>query len=276
MDALGLGELALALHRVHRHAHQLRTHAPQPLVVVAEVAVLSVQPSVKALGRRRAPRRPVARRARQGRPWQSVALKSGAMSPTWSMRPQLCHDLRPGVTARSLLHRTGSISSGPRAPLPALGVRGLGSALPPRLHAPGRRPRREPRGAHHRAGSHRGGGGLRGAPRRARAAGVQRQGAQLGQAAAGALLETAELWAGRRCPPSAWCGARSRSSRPRGSSPQPAHALGSAGGAAVARLAVDGVRCAWREASELHTGRAVLLPAQAVHCPPPARPRWAR
>ncbi|HET9450644.1 MAG TPA: YcaO-like family protein, partial [Aggregicoccus sp.] len=92
------------------------------------------------------------------------------------------------------------------------------------------------------------------------------------EAAAGALLETAELWAAETVPAERLVWGSEQELEAAGLEPWPAHALGSAGGAAVARLAVEGVRCAWREASELHTGRAVLLPAQAVHCPPSGTP----
>ena len=34
------------------------------------------------------------------------------------------------------------------------------------------------------------------------------------------------------------------------------------------RLWGDSVRCAWRQATELHSGRTVWVPAQGVHCPP--------
>jgi YcaO-like protein with predicted kinase domain len=92
------------------------------------------------------------------------------------------------------------------------------------------------------------------------------------EAAAGALLETAELWAAETVQPERLVWGAAQELEAAGLEPWPAHALGSAGGAAVARLAADGVRCAWREASELHTGRPVLLPAQAVHCPPSGTP----
>jgi len=92
------------------------------------------------------------------------------------------------------------------------------------------------------------------------------------EAAAGALLETAELWAAETVPAERLVWGAAAELERAGLEAWPAHALGSAGGAPVARLAGDGVRCAWREASELHSGRPVLLPAQAVHCPPSGTP----
>ncbi|WP_370459085.1 YcaO-like family protein [Aggregicoccus sp. 17bor-14] len=92
------------------------------------------------------------------------------------------------------------------------------------------------------------------------------------EAAAGALLETAELWAAERVRPEQLVWGSEAELEAAGLEAWPAPELGSAGGAPVARLWSRDVRLAWREASELHTGRPVLLPAQAVHCPPAGTP----
>ena len=44
--------------------------------------------------------------------------------------------------------------------------------------------------------------------------------------------------------------------------------LGSAGALVAPRLWSDETRIAWRRARELLSGEEVLVPAQAVHCPP--------
>lgn len=87
-------------------------------------------------------------------------------------------------------------------------------------------------------------------------------------AALGALLETAELWAAEHVPPGrlVW-GARAELDQ-RNAGAWSAEALGSAGRMVDARLWGDSVRCAWRQATELHSGRTVWVPAQGVHCPP--------
>ena len=88
------------------------------------------------------------------------------------------------------------------------------------------------------------------------------------QAALGALFETAELWAAEHVPPGAlaW-GARGELDASAGVA-WSIEALGSAGRVVEARLAVDSVRCAWRQATELHSRRTVWVPAQGVYCPP--------
>jgi ribosomal protein S12 methylthiotransferase accessory factor len=98
------------------------------------------------------------------------------------------------------------------------------------------------------------------------------------QARASALSEAAELWAAERVTqedlvygarkelPNAWSAAE----------------LGSAGALVAPRLWSDETRIAWRRARELGSGKEVLVPAQAVHCPPqgapplgPALIRWS-
>ncbi|HYH96546.1 MAG TPA: YcaO-like family protein, partial [Hyalangium sp.] len=88
------------------------------------------------------------------------------------------------------------------------------------------------------------------------------------QAALGALFEAAELWASEHVPASrlVW-GARAELDERTGSA-WSAEALGSAGRLVEPRLWGDSVRCAWRQATELHSGRPVWVPAQGVHCPP--------
>ncbi|MCP3144693.1 YcaO-like family protein [Pyxidicoccus xibeiensis] len=91
-------------------------------------------------------------------------------------------------------------------------------------------------------------------------------------AAWGALLETAELWAAETVLPGrlAW-GARAELDGVLGTL-WSAEALGSAGALVDARLWGDTVRCAWREARELHSGKPVWVPAQGLHVPPPGGP----
>jgi YcaO-like protein with predicted kinase domain len=88
------------------------------------------------------------------------------------------------------------------------------------------------------------------------------------QAALSALFETAELWAAEHVPASrlVW-GARAELDERTGSA-WSAETLGSAGRLVEPRLWGDSVRCAWRQATELHSGRPVWVPAQGVHCPP--------
>lgn len=88
------------------------------------------------------------------------------------------------------------------------------------------------------------------------------------EAALGALFETAELWSAEHVVPGrlVW-GARAELD-PRAGEAWSAEALGSAGRLVDPRLWGDSVRCAWRQATELHSGRPVWVPAQGVHCPP--------
>ncbi|XXF76082.1 YcaO-like family protein [Myxococcaceae bacterium GXIMD 01537] len=94
------------------------------------------------------------------------------------------------------------------------------------------------------------------------------KGLSYAQAAAGALLETAELWAAETLMPGRlrWGSRAELDGRPEAA--WSAQALGSAGELVVPRLWSDAVRCAWRDATELHSGRRVWVPAQGVHCPP--------
>ncbi len=87
-------------------------------------------------------------------------------------------------------------------------------------------------------------------------------------AAAGALLETAELWAAETVVSGRlrWGSRAELDGRPEPA--WSAQALGSAGVLVEPRLWGEGVRCAWREATELHSGRTVWVPAQGVYCPP--------
>lgn len=91
-------------------------------------------------------------------------------------------------------------------------------------------------------------------------------------AAAGALLETAELWAAETVPPErlVWGTLAGLESRERAA--WGAEALGTRGGVAAPRLWGHEVRCAWCEATELHSGAPVLVPAQGVYCPPSGAP----
>ncbi|MET0402173.1 MAG: YcaO-like family protein [Cystobacter sp.] len=91
-------------------------------------------------------------------------------------------------------------------------------------------------------------------------------------ALAGALLETAELWAAETVRPErlVWGTARGWSSR--GRAAWGAEALGTRGGVVVPRLWGPDVRCAWIEATDARSGETVLLPAQGVYCPPTGAP----
>ncbi len=91
-------------------------------------------------------------------------------------------------------------------------------------------------------------------------------------ASAGALLETAELWAAETVPAErlVWgtlAGLESRARVVWG-----AEALGTRGGVVAPRLWGREVRCAWREATELHSGEPVLVAAQGIYCPPSGMP----
>jgi ribosomal protein S12 methylthiotransferase accessory factor len=81
------------------------------------------------------------------------------------------------------------------------------------------------------------------------------------EARAGALSEAAELWAAERVDARDLVFGSARE-------------LGAklAGDVAAPRLALRDARIAWRRGHDLQTGREVLVPAQAVHCPPPGAP----
>ena len=90
------------------------------------------------------------------------------------------------------------------------------------------------------------------------------------QARASALSEAAELWAAERPRELVYGAARELLN-----AWEPADLV-------APRLWSRDVRVAWRKAKELGTGREVLVPAQAVHCPPqgppslgPAAIRWS-
>ncbi len=87
-------------------------------------------------------------------------------------------------------------------------------------------------------------------------------------AALGALFETAELWAAEHVPPAqlVWSTRAELAGQAEGA--WSAEALGSAGRMVDPRLWGDSVRCAWRQGTELHSGRAIWVPAQGVYCPP--------
>jgi ribosomal protein S12 methylthiotransferase accessory factor len=89
------------------------------------------------------------------------------------------------------------------------------------------------------------------------------------EAAWGALLETAELWAAETVRPGRL---RWGALRELDGTPWSAEALGSAGALVDPRLWGDTVRCAWREATELNSGRPVWVPAQGLHVPPAGGP----
>ncbi|ATB31773.1 YcaO-like family protein [Melittangium boletus] len=91
-------------------------------------------------------------------------------------------------------------------------------------------------------------------------------------ASAGALLETAELWAAETVPAEALLWGSLEGWLSRGRAAWGAEALGTRGGVAFPRLWSSRVRCAWREATELHSGQPVLVPAQGVYCPPTGAP----
>lgn len=91
-------------------------------------------------------------------------------------------------------------------------------------------------------------------------------------ATAGALLETAELWGAETVPLERLVWGTLEGLVARGHSVWGAEALGTRGALAVPRLWGRDVRCAWREATELHSGQPVLVPAQGVYCPPSGGP----
>ncbi|MBJ6763068.1 YcaO-like family protein [Myxococcaceae bacterium JPH2] len=94
------------------------------------------------------------------------------------------------------------------------------------------------------------------------------KGRSFAEAAWGALLETAELWAAETVPQERlrW-GARAHLEGRLGTL-WGADRLGSAGAVVVPRLWNDRVSCAWREATDLGSGEPVWVPAQGVYCPP--------
>jgi ribosomal protein S12 methylthiotransferase accessory factor len=98
------------------------------------------------------------------------------------------------------------------------------------------------------------------------------------QARASALSEAAEMWAAERVPQEELVYGARKDLRNAWS----ASDLGSAGALIAPRLWSDETRIAWRRAREMISGAEVLVPAQAVHCPPqgapalgPALIRWS-
>lgn len=91
-------------------------------------------------------------------------------------------------------------------------------------------------------------------------------------ASAGALLETAELWGAETVPQERLVWGSPEGWRARGRAAWGAESLGTRGGVVVPRLWGPTVRCAWCEATELHSSQPVLVPAQGVYCPPTGAP----
>jgi ribosomal protein S12 methylthiotransferase accessory factor len=87
-------------------------------------------------------------------------------------------------------------------------------------------------------------------------------------AALGALFETAELWAAEHVPPTRLVWSTRAGLAGQDEDAWSAGDLGSAGWMVDPRLWGDSVRCAWRQATELHSGRPCWVPAQGVYCPP--------
>ncbi len=98
------------------------------------------------------------------------------------------------------------------------------------------------------------------------------KGLELQAASAGALLETAELWAAETVPLERLVWGTQERLEAQGHTVWSAELLGTRGGVGVPRLWSREVRCAWREATELHSSRPVLVPAQGVYCPPSGAP----
>lgn len=94
------------------------------------------------------------------------------------------------------------------------------------------------------------------------------KGATFARARRSAVSEAAELWAAERPDPARFVFASWRELADAGRDAWDPVDLGS-GGAPLAGLWTPGVRLAWVPARELFTGAPVLVPAQAVFCPPP-------
>ncbi|GHG97553.1 YcaO-like family protein [Comamonas sp. JC664] len=91
-------------------------------------------------------------------------------------------------------------------------------------------------------------------------------------AAWGALLETAELWAAESVEPGACAWGSMVELDGHVGTLWSAEDLGSAGALVAPRLWSEYVRCAWREATELNSGKPVWVPAQGLHVPPSGSP----
>jgi len=93
------------------------------------------------------------------------------------------------------------------------------------------------------------------------------KGSTFEEAARGALHETAELWAAEHCAPASLRWGSQEAWQREGAEAWSAEDV-SAGSLAARRLWSPRFEYAWREAVELHSGRAVWVLAQAVHCLP--------
>jgi ribosomal protein S12 methylthiotransferase accessory factor len=91
-------------------------------------------------------------------------------------------------------------------------------------------------------------------------------------ASAGALLETAELWAAENVPLERLVWGSMDGLEARGRAVWGAEELGTRGGVVISRLWSREMRYAWCEATELQSGKPVLVPAQGVYCPPSGAP----
>ena len=94
------------------------------------------------------------------------------------------------------------------------------------------------------------------------------KGATFADAAAGALLEAAELWAAERPVPDAWDSAAGLAERAGADAVLPPDVLAPESSPPDAAS----LRLAWRAGRDLVGGRAAWVPAHAVHCPPAAAP----
>ncbi len=99
------------------------------------------------------------------------------------------------------------------------------------------------------------------------------KGETFAEAGAGALLEAAELWGAERIEPGELAfGSREELGGRFSGEVWDATDLGSAGAIVAPGLWSQATRCAWREGVELLSGTKVLVPARALHCPPPGAP----
>jgi ribosomal protein S12 methylthiotransferase accessory factor len=92
------------------------------------------------------------------------------------------------------------------------------------------------------------------------------------EAAAGALLEAAELAAAERASADAWGSAAELAARHGAAAVVPPRALGLVAGGLADGAASDEVRLAWRAGADVLSGDLALVPAHAVHVPPPGGP----
>jgi ribosomal protein S12 methylthiotransferase accessory factor len=99
------------------------------------------------------------------------------------------------------------------------------------------------------------------------------KGETFAEAAAGALLEAAELWGAERIDPGELVfGSREELGDRFSGEVWDAADLGSAGALVAPELWSQATRCAWREGVELRSGTPVLVPARALHCLPAGAP----